>query len=92
MTPEERVNEAIATTVRRAKREILADMAIYVVPYTVTSFGQLHDYVDANEYGGLCDPSFEFADVINPDTPEGIANANQVQEILDEWLFNGRRS
>ena len=49
----EQIKEAVA----RSKREIIADIASGRVPATVKTFSELHDYVDANEYGGLCDES-----------------------------------
>ena len=42
-------------TVARMKTEILADIAAGTVPASVFTFSELHDYVDANEYGGFCD-------------------------------------
>ena len=44
-----------AESVKRIKREIREDMASGLIPSSVASFGALHDYVDANEYGGFCD-------------------------------------
>ena len=44
----------IEYAIERSKAEILEDIASGVVPDTVSSFSELHDYVDANEYGGLC--------------------------------------
>ena len=44
----------IEYAIERSKLEILQDIASGVVPGTVSSFSELHDYVDANEYGGLC--------------------------------------
>ena len=41
----------IEYAIERSKAEILEDIASGVVPDTVSSFSELHDYVDANEYG-----------------------------------------
>lgn len=78
-----------ADRIARAKAEILADMAEGVVPATVSTFAALHDYVDANEYGGLCEPltgeeedGFVF---------ESDSTANDVQSALDEWLRDAER-
>lgn len=47
----------IADTLARMKREILRDIALGIVPEAPESFGTLHDHVDANCYGGMCDDS-----------------------------------
>jgi len=38
--------------IERAKMEVLVDVAAGIVPVTNASFCQLHDYMDANGYGG----------------------------------------
>lgn len=60
------------------KAEILADIADGTMPADVADFSTLHDYVDANEYGGFCDDDRR-ADWT---TDEWI----EVQEIVDQWL------
>ena len=66
----------VTAAIEQGKAEILADIASGRVPADVSTFAALHDYVDANEYGGLCekpiDPSF--------------APANEIQNALDAWL------
>lgn len=82
--------QAIAIAVARAKEEIRAEAANGRVPRDVASFAALHDYVDANEYGGLCD-------TIPWITPAGRAQladggeeaANQVQREIDIWIKAG---
>lgn len=37
----------------RMKAEILQDVKAGIVPSTVSEFAELHDFVDANCYGGL---------------------------------------
>lgn len=76
----------VRRSVEQAKREINADIENYVVPVTVGTFGQLHDYVDANTYGGLCD---EYADEVFGDPPD-FSFANEVQERLHLWIKAGR--
>jgi hypothetical protein len=73
--------DAFNNAVDRAKLEIIADIAAGRVPSSVRTFSELHDHVDANEYGGLCDPDAygKF------DT--GFANA--VQSAVDTWLAGG---
>lgn len=71
--------------VERSKREILDDIAKGVVPSDVASFSELHDYVDANEYGGLCEEGATDGPV-----EEFIALGRIVQDEVDAWLKAGR--
>ena len=66
--------------IRQAKVEILADIAKGIVPSTVGSFGELHDYVDANYYGGLFDVPFGAGSLL----------VNPLQDALDRWIREGR--
>jgi hypothetical protein len=78
--PREWTKEAV---VRRMKAEILHDFANGIVPHTaVENFSQLHDFVDANEYGGLCENDCPFR--ADSDEHAGIINA--AQEEIDQWL------
>jgi hypothetical protein len=63
-----------------AKAEISIDIAEGLVPETVGSFGELHDYVDANEYAQ--------DDALDPDG--GYAEWNYISDVLDRWLTVGR--
>jgi len=75
----------VVIAVERAKREILSDLRRGVIPAnTVTSFSELHDYVDANEYGGLCD---DLDGSMSQD--EWLAWGNDVQASVDKWLRAG---
>lgn len=47
----------VAAVIVRAKREILQDVIAGRVPADVAGFGDLHNHVDANEYGGMCEDS-----------------------------------
>jgi hypothetical protein len=88
----------IEYAIERSKLEILQDIASGVVPGTVSSFSELHDYVDANEYGGLCAEGTWFCLPDNADTVTIEANggmyllqhhidqANGVQNAVDAWL------
>jgi len=61
------------------KQEIAADIAAGRVPASVSSFSELHDYVDANDYGACKDyHAFDFA------------FWNQVQTEIDSWIKAGR--
>jgi hypothetical protein len=87
----------VAETVAQAKQEILADVRSGRLPRDAHSFSDLHDFVDANEYGGLCDPR-TVEDLINHlggydadgNPPSAwITYANTVQAELDAWLKRG---
>lgn len=82
----------VADAVTRGKREVLEDVVAGRVPSTVKSYSELHDYVDANEYGGACsDFAGEFA--IEPANDEEAQKQwdywNAVQGALDEWIKAG---
>lgn len=89
---------AMPELVAKMKVEILVDMAHGAMPYDVDSFSRLHDYVDANRYGGFCDD--DFADALidyfgdrdeNEGMPQGMLNyINEAQNQIDAWLKAGR--
>lgn len=66
--------------VERAKAEILADVAAGTVPSTCASFSELHDYTDANGYGGAFERPFD-----NNETDFW----NAVQTAVDGWIKQG---
>jgi hypothetical protein len=66
-----------AAIVARIRQEILRDVATGVLPGMSATFSELHDYVDANAYGGLCDVH---ADI---DTDELIT----IQNGVEAWLI-----
>ena len=73
--------------VERAKREVLDDIASGTVPPTVKTYSELHDFVDANYYGGA------FESDIPDDGPSQdlhLAFWNRVQAEVDAWLRAGR--
>ena len=83
----------IEHAIERSKVEILEDMSSGIVPTTVSSFSELHDYVDANEYGGLCEAGSwwciadDSVGLIESDThllhfDQSVA----VQDAVDAWL------
>ena len=69
--------------VERAKREILADINAGRVPMEVRTFAELHDYVDANGYGGAFEEDFDGSE-------EACAFWNRVQSEIDGWLRAAR--
>ena len=84
----------IEHAIERSKAEILEDIAQGVVPGTVSSFSELHDYVDANEYGGLCSDAWfclpEHADDLTVEANGGwllhFEHSAAVQDAVDAWL------
>lgn len=80
----------------RAKREILDDVAAGVVPATVADFSELHQYVDANCYGGT-EALLDKAHGECPDTDDGHAEAwnsfctlvNPAFDAVDAWIKSG---
>lgn len=66
--------------VERSKKEILAHVAAGIVPRTCASFSELHDYVDANGYGGAFERPFD-----NSETDFW----NAVQDAVDRWIKQG---
>lgn len=76
----------IAAAVARSKQEILADIEDGRVPDSVSSFGDLHGHVDANEYGGLTEAPF----YVEGREPSILEIAEDVQSRVDSWLRAGR--
>ena len=72
--------DELRAIVERAKREILAHVAAGIVPRTCASFSELHDYVDANGYGGAFERPFD-----NNETDFW----NAVQDTVDRWIKEG---
>jgi hypothetical protein len=72
--------DELRAIVERAKREVLAHVAAGIVPRTCASFSELHDYVDANGYGGAFERPFD-----NNETDFW----NAVQDAVDRWIKQG---
>lgn len=87
------MNYTMEEMVARGKREILEDLGNAVnshgvtMPTTITDFSTLHDYVDANEYGGVCD---EELNAVFTDFQKQMDFCTDVQEVLHQWLVAGR--
>jgi hypothetical protein len=73
-------DDELRAVVERAKIEILAHVAAGIVPRTCASFSELHDYVDANGYGGAFERPFD-----NKETDFW----NAVQDTVDRWIKQG---
>lgn len=84
-------------TVLRMKTEILADVQAGQVSKDVKSFSELHDFVDANEYGGLCEESLSAALIDhfggrdeNEAMPDGMMHyLNSAQNMISTWITDG---
>lgn len=80
----------------KMKTEILADVQNGIVPASVASFSELHDYVDANLYGGT-EALLDGFDAAMPDTDEGHSTAlialcdlaNPAMDAVDAWIKAG---
>ena len=87
--------DRLDAAVSRAKLQIIRDVRTGRVPPEVATFSELHDYVDANEYGDACEwPAFA-----SETDDEGYQVAmmefwNSAQDQLDDWITSGemRRS
>ncbi|WP_232431327.1 hypothetical protein [Cupriavidus sp. UYPR2.512] len=83
----------VANAIELGKAQIQQEIASGHIPPTVKTFSALHDYVDANEFGGLCADDGDLPRLF-PRVTEGDAEtfceaANQVQQALDTWLASG---
>lgn len=85
---------SLEETTVRMKREILRDILSGRLPPDVRSFACLHNFVDANEYGGLCTKkvtetliaSFGGRDE-DGNIPDGMMTyINDAQDAINEWL------
>jgi hypothetical protein len=79
--------EDLDRAIKRAKEEILDDIETGRVPATVTRFAELHDYVDANEYGGLCEVDLGGEETMSEKLMDF---GNALQRQVDLWLRAGR--
>lgn len=75
------IRQELSRTVSRGRKEILADVRACIVPATVGSFADLHDYTDANKYGGAFEDSAHDADDAD--------FWNAVQDHLNKWIESG---
>lgn len=82
------------------KLGIINDINAKILPPNITSFSDLHYYVDANEYGGFCIEEF-----VEPliqlfggrDEDEGMPQAmldfmNEAQGIIDAWIKGANKT
>jgi hypothetical protein len=97
-SPKDCVIPTLAALVARMKDQVVADMEAGRVPRRIASFGDLHDYRDANCYGGLGEERFHGALIEHfggcdacGGMPDGmLAYINAAQTLVGEWLQDGR--
>lgn len=73
--------------IEKAKKEIIEDIRNGVVPSSVADFGELHDYVDANCYGGICEDDF-----IIVNESDNIDDVNYIQDQLNAWIMSFKKT
>jgi len=82
------------SVVASMKLGIINDINVGILPPTIKSFSDLHNYVDANEYGGFCIEAFseELIELFGGrDENEGhpdayLAFMDEAQNIIDAWI------
>jgi hypothetical protein len=73
--------------VQQTKDEILADVRKAVVSPAVQDFSDLHNFVDANTYGGVCDDGFrESFGPGDEGNDAWITFCNAVSNEVDAWI------
>lgn len=76
----------LAERIALAKKEILADVKAGIVPRSVPDFSTLHNYVDANGYGGwFRDEDKKWAYRSGSDVPM----ANAMTDVIETWIKQG---
>ena len=85
--------------VARMKREAIDDVQGHRVPLDVKNFGELHDYVDGNCYGGFTDDDGIIDEMIaleggrhphNEGMPDNVvAFINDAQTAVSKWIEQG---
>lgn len=83
--------------VEAMKGEILLDVLAGKVPKEVKSFSELHNFVDANEYGGFCEDGMQSAMIEHfggRDENEGMPDdmmhyLNSAQNMIHQWIAGG---
>ena len=88
---------SLSKSIERMKQEIIEDVKSRHIPADCPSFSALHDYVDANCYGGFCDD--DVMQVLTDhfgglDDNDGIPDTlmdylNDAQNSIDRWIKDG---
>ena len=89
--------QTLDESIENIKQEILEDVKSGRVPADCPSFSALHDFVDANCYGGFCEDDVMQA-LLNHyggrDENEGMPDElmdyfNEAQNSIDRWIKEG---
>lgn len=93
------VMKTLEQVVEQMKGELLSDVMGKIVPVRVTNFAELHDYVDANCYGGFCADNGITDELIaahggRDPAHGGMPQAaldfiNAAQGAIDKWIKTG---
>ena len=78
----------VPAAVALAIAQITADIRAGLVPATISAFGELHQFVDANEYGGLCDDTSGI-DWINDTQNAGVTVQDHLDTLILSGMFSG---
>lgn len=80
----------LEATIARMKAEILQHIAEDMIPASVTTFSELHDYFDANCFGGFCEDEVYNALIAQLGIDGALYFINDAQNAVHEWLRAGR--
>lgn len=72
----------LPAVVAMMRAEVLACIRSGQIPQDVRTFSDLHDYVDANEFGGFCDPRC----TLDVGEDRDCAFVNDAQDAIHYWL------
>lgn len=72
----------LPTVVAMMRAEVLACIRSGQIPQTVLAFADLHDYVDANEFGGFCDSRC----TLDVGADRDCRFVNDAQDAVHYWL------
>jgi hypothetical protein len=72
----------VQSLIERIKEEVIEDALDGRVPGTVRDFSELHDFVDANCYAGLCDDDCP----LSVSSQEDMDTINAAMDAVSGWL------
>jgi len=70
--------------IERTKAEVIEDVLDGRIPATVRDASELHDFVDANCYAGLCDDECPLST-----SEEDVDIINDAMDAISGWLHRG---
>ena len=90
--------KTLEEVIAQMKSEIIGDVRCLHVPVNVANFGELHDFVDANKYGGFIDDKlvdemiakFGGRDPVHEGMPEEVVEfTDSAQTAVSIWIESG---